>query len=158
MRLQLVDRIIELEPGKRILVSKVLSRAEEYLADHFPKRPIMPGVFMLQICVEAGMWLLYAHGDAPYGAVLTEVRNIRYGSMFEPGNEMRAVVEITGSENGRWKMKAEGHVGENRTISARMVLAPLAIEIAGRKLDRVAAKVKASLDERFALIAPATVK
>lgn len=154
MRLQLVDRIIELEPGKRILISKVLSRAEEYLADHFPKRPIMPGVFMLQVCVEAGMWLVRSNGEAQYGAVLTEVRNIRYGSMFEPGNEMRAVVELTGLENGRWKMKAEGHVGENRVISARMVLAPVAVEVGGKKLDRVADKVKAALDDRFALIAP----
>jgi 3-hydroxyacyl-[acyl-carrier-protein] dehydratase len=154
MRLQLVDRIIELEPGKRILVSKVLSRAEEYLADHFPKRPIMPGVFMLQVCVEAGMWLLYSAGEAQHGAVLTEARNIRYGNMFEPGNEMRAEVELTGTENGRWKMKAEGHVGENRVISARMVLAPLEIEVGGRKLERVADKVKAALADRFALIAP----
>ncbi len=154
MRLQLVDRIIELEPGRRILVSKVLSRAEEYLADHFPKRPIMPGVFMLQVCVEAGMWLLYAAGEAPYGAVLTEVRNVRYGSMFEPGNEMRAAVEITGRDGGLWKMKAEGHVGENRVISAKMVISPLSIEVGGRELKRVAAKVKASLEERYALIAP----
>jgi hypothetical protein len=51
-------------------------------------------------------------------------------------------------------MKAEGHVGEDRTISARMVLEPLVIEVGGRKLGRVAAKVKASLEDRFALIAP----
>lgn len=154
MRFQLVDRVIELEPGKRILVSKVLSRAEEYLGDHFPKRPIMPGVMMLQVCVEAGMWVVRAAGEAVHGAVLTEVRNIRYGNLFEPGNEMRAEVTVLGAEGGRWKMKAEGFVGEARVISARMVLAPVAVEVEGRKLERVADKVKASLDERWALLAP----
>jgi 3-hydroxyacyl-[acyl-carrier-protein] dehydratase len=157
MRFQLVDRVLELDPGKRIVVSKVLSRAEEYLGDHFPKRPIMPGVMMLQVCVEAGMWAVRAGGAAPYGAVLTEVRNIRYGNLFEPGNEMRAEVTVLSAEDGRWKMKAEGFVGDARVISARMVLAPVAVEVDGRPLDRVAAKVKASLDERWALLAPKSV-
>ena len=116
MRLQLVDRILELEVGKRILVSKVLSRAEEYLGDHFPKRPVMPGVMMLQVCVEAGMWLLRAAGEAPYGAVLTEVRNIRYGRFFEPGREMRAEVTLLEGADGKFKFKAEGFVGDERTI------------------------------------------
>jgi 3-hydroxyacyl-[acyl-carrier-protein] dehydratase len=155
MRLQLVDRILELEPGKRILVSKVLSRAEEYLADHFPKRPVMPGVMMLQVCVEAGMWLLRAGGHAPYGAVLTEVRNIRYGRFFEPGREMRAEVVLIGVENGRFKFKAEAHAGEERIIQARLVLEEVKVEApGGRPLPVVAAKVKASLDERYALLAP----
>ncbi len=156
MRLQLVDRVIELEPGKRIVVSKVLSRAEEYLADHFPKRPVMPGVMMLQICVEAGMWLLREGGHAPYGAVLREVRNIRYGNFFEPGNEMIATVELMKAEGGRFQFKAEGHVGENRTIQARMILEPLSVESPdGRTLARVADKVSKSLDERWALLAGA---
>ena len=156
MRLQLVDRILEIEQGKRILVSKVLSRAEEYLADHFPKRPVMPGVMMLQVCVEAGMWLLRAGGQAPCGAVLTEVSNIRYGSFFEPGREMIAEVTLLGTDGGRFKFKAEGRVGEERTIQARMILEPLAVTAPdGTPLEDVAAKVKASLDERYALLAPA---
>lgn len=152
MRFQLVDRIVELEPGKRIVVSKVLSRAEEYLADHFPKRPVMPGVMMLQVCVEAGMWLLRAGGKAPCGALLTEVRNIRYGNFFEPGKEMRATVELAGEENGRFKFKAEGRVGDDRVISARLVLEPLAVETAGKRLDRLAAGIAKALDERYELI------
>ncbi len=111
----------------------------------------MPGVMMLQVCVEAGMWALRAAGEAEYGAVLTEVRNIRYGNLFEPGGEMRAEVTVLSSEDGKWKMKAEGHVGENRVISARMVLAPVAVEVDGREIPRVAAKVKAALDDRYAL-------
>jgi len=155
MRLQLVDRILELEPGKRILVSKVLSRAEEYLADHFPKRPVMPGVMMLQVCVEAGMWLMRVEGRAPYGAVLTEVRNIRYGTFFEPGREMRAEVVAAGTQGGKFKFKAEGFVGDQRVIQARLVLEEVRVEAPGGKaLARVANKVKAALDDRYALIAP----
>lgn len=154
MRLQLVDRILQLEHSKRIVVQKVLSRAEEYLGDHFPKRPIMPGVMMLQVCVEAGMWMLHEAGKAPCGAVLREVRNIRYGNMFEPGQEMRAEVTLMGEDEGRFKMKAEGRVGESRVISARMVLEPLSVEVGGKVIERLSAKVQEALDERYALIAP----
>ena len=155
MRLQLVDRILEIEPGRRIVVSKVLSRAEEYLGDHFPKRPVMPGVMMLQVCVEAGMWLLRAAGKAPFGAVMSEVRNVRYGTFFEPGREMRAEVEFLGEEDGSFKFKAEGLVGEERVIQARLVLREVSVETPGGKpLPAVAGKVKAALDERYALIAP----
>ncbi|MHC4712682.1 MAG: hotdog family protein [Planctomycetota bacterium] len=152
MRFQLVDRITELERGKRIVVSKVLSRAEEYLADHFPKRPVMPGVMMLQVCVEAAMWLLRDDGKAPCGAVLTEVRNIRYGNFFEPGGEMTAEVQFIGEEDGRFRFKAEGRAEGERVISARLVLEPLSVEVAGKKLDRLAAGIEKALDERFELI------
>jgi 3-hydroxyacyl-[acyl-carrier-protein] dehydratase len=155
MRLQLVDRILELEPGKRIVVAKVLSRAEEYLADHFPKRPVMPGVMMLQVCVEAGMWALRTGGLAPCGAVLTEVSNIRYGAFFQPGTEMIAEVTLLSADGEKYKFKAEGRVGEERTIQARMVLEPLkVIAPDGAPLADIAAKVSASLDDRYALIAP----
>jgi len=52
MRFQLVDRILEVEPGRRICLVKHLTLGEEYLADHFPTFPVMPGVLMLQTLVE----------------------------------------------------------------------------------------------------------
>jgi 3-hydroxyacyl-[acyl-carrier-protein] dehydratase len=47
MRFTLLDRILQLDPGSRIVAVKNLSLAEEYLADHFPRFPVMPGVLML---------------------------------------------------------------------------------------------------------------
>jgi len=56
MRFNLVDRIVEVQPGRSIRVFKNLTLGEEYLADHFPTFPVMPGVLMLQMLVEAGAW------------------------------------------------------------------------------------------------------
>ena len=53
MRFHLVDRILEIEPGRKIRMVKNLTLAEEYLADHFPGFPVMPGVLMLQTLVES---------------------------------------------------------------------------------------------------------
>ncbi len=74
MRFHLIDRILELEPGKRIRMVKNLTLAEEYLADHFPTFPVMPGVLMLQTLVEGSAWLLRATEDFQY-SVIAAIRN-----------------------------------------------------------------------------------
>ena len=58
MRFNLVDQIVDVQPGQTIRVVKNLTLGEEYLADHFPTFPVMPGVLMLQMLVEAGAWLI----------------------------------------------------------------------------------------------------
>ena len=57
MRFHLIDRIDGHEAGKSLRAKKFLALGEEYLADHFPSFPVMPGVLMLQAVVEAASWL-----------------------------------------------------------------------------------------------------
>ena len=57
MRFHLIDRIDRWEPGKSLAATKYLALGEEYLADHFPAFPVMPGVLMLQAVAEASAWL-----------------------------------------------------------------------------------------------------
>ena len=58
MRFVLIDRILELTPGESLVGVKNLTLAEEYLADHFPGFPVMPGVLMLEALTQAGAWLI----------------------------------------------------------------------------------------------------
>jgi 3-hydroxyacyl-[acyl-carrier-protein] dehydratase len=82
----LIDRISELEAGRRIVAHKVLSLAEEYLADHFPTFPVLPGVLMLEAMVQASAWLVRQALDfAPGLIVLREARNVTYKSFLAPG-------------------------------------------------------------------------
>ena len=62
MRFVLVDRIISQETGQSLVAVKNLSLAEEYLADHFPGFPVMPGVLMLEALTQAGAWLVRDDG------------------------------------------------------------------------------------------------
>src|SRR5271163_4842915 len=102
MRFHLIDRILELEPAKRIRVVKNLTLGEEYLADHFPSFPVMPGVLMLQALVEAGSWLIRMTEDFKNSViVLREVKNVKYGMFMEPGKRMELEVEwLQGDEAG----------------------------------------------------------
>src|SRR2546421_12327394 len=108
MRFNLVDKITKLEAGRTIEVVKNLTLGEEYLADHFPTFPVMPGVLMLQTLVAAGAWLLrlsevFAHSII----VLRAVRNIKYGNFMEPGKQLAITVELADVSAG-----TEGFTGK----------------------------------------------
>src|SRR5258708_10613141 len=93
MRFHLVDRIVEVKPGRSLKAIKNLTLGEEYLADHFPTFPVMPGVLMLQTLVEAGAWLLRLTDDFKHSViVLREARNVKYGTFMEPGRRLGLAV------------------------------------------------------------------
>src|SRR5947199_4552301 len=95
MRFHLVDRILAVDPGRRLQATKNLTLGEEYLADHFPTFPVMPGVLMLQTLVEAGAWLLRVTEDFRYSViVLREAKNVKDGHSMEPGRQMQVGVEL----------------------------------------------------------------
>jgi 3-hydroxyacyl-[acyl-carrier-protein] dehydratase len=124
MRFHLIDRIVEYQPGQRLRAVKNLTLGEEYLADHFPTFPVMPGVLMLQTLVEAGSWLLRLSEGFPHSvSVLREVKNIKYGSFMEPGKQMLVEVELAGREGMLATFKGRGEAEGQQTVSARLVVA-----------------------------------
>ncbi len=123
MRFSLIDRIVELHPGRSITAVKALTMAEEYLADHFPRFPVMPGVLMLEAMTEAGSWLVRASEDfASSMVVLSEAANVKYGQFVEPGQTLTVTAEITGQDERSTRLKAMGRVNGEMTVSARLVL------------------------------------
>jgi 3-hydroxyacyl-[acyl-carrier-protein] dehydratase len=124
MRFTLIDRIIELEPGVHITAIKTLTMAEEYLADHFPRFPVMPGVLMLEAMTQAGAWLVRASEDFSHSMVmLKQAVNIKYGQFLEPGQTMVVRAEILKRGDGETKLKAHGTVKGQTIVSARLTLA-----------------------------------
>ncbi len=124
MRFNLVDRIVEVQPGQSLLAVKNLTLAEEYLADHFPSFPVMPGVLMLQALVEAGGWLWRLTEDYAYSImVLREARNVKYGNFMEPGRQMQIQVEVVEHSGDRMTLKGKGEMDGTTTVAARISLA-----------------------------------
>src|SRR2546422_10584455 len=120
MRFHLVDRILEVVPGKRIRLVKNLTLGEEYLADHFPTFPVMPGVLMLQTLVEAAAWLLRVSDDFRYSViVLREAKGVKYGTFMEPGRRMEVTAELVEQQDGLATFKGKGEVQGNTRGSAR---------------------------------------
>jgi 3-hydroxyacyl-[acyl-carrier-protein] dehydratase len=123
MRFHLVDRIVEVKPGRSLKAIKNLTLGEEYLADHFPTFPVMPGVLMLQTLVEAGAWLLRLTDDFKHSViVLREARNVKYGTFMEPGRQMAVTVELLERNGALAVIRGKGQTNGNSTVSAKLTL------------------------------------
>jgi 3-hydroxyacyl-[acyl-carrier-protein] dehydratase len=123
VKFNLVDRIEELS-DERIVAVKYVSLSEEYLADHFPTFPVLPGVMMLEAMTQAAAWLM--HRRTNFGcsmAVLKEARNVKYGTFVAPGGALRVEVELHKTTDGGAIFKASGTVGDSLAVQARIELA-----------------------------------
>jgi 3-hydroxyacyl-[acyl-carrier-protein] dehydratase len=124
MRFNLIDRIIAVEPGRSLRAVKNLTLGEEYLADHFPTFPVMPGVLMLQTLVEAGAWLLRITEDFKHSViVLREARNVKYGTFMEPGRQLQVSVEVAEFGPDLVSFKGRGEVDGQSTVATKLTLA-----------------------------------
>jgi 3-hydroxyacyl-[acyl-carrier-protein] dehydratase len=126
MRFNLIDRILDIEPGKRIRIVKNLTLAEEYLADHFPTFPVMPGVLMLETLVEAGAWLLRLSENYRHSViVLRDAKNVKYGNFMQPGWSLVVTVELVEGEKDSSEVvfKGKGESEGTSTVSAKFTLA-----------------------------------
>src|ERR1700720_4781351 len=125
MRFNLIDRIVEVRPGKALQAVKNLTLGEEYLADHFPTFPVMPGVLMLETLVEAGAWLLRLTEDYRHSViVLREARNVKYGNFMQPGFTLVVTAEMTetAADAPEVVFKGKGEMDGASTVSARFTL------------------------------------
>jgi 3-hydroxyacyl-[acyl-carrier-protein] dehydratase len=124
MRFTLVDRVLEWQPGKSLRAVKYLTAAEEYLADHFPSFPVMPGVLMLEALVESAAWLWRLTTDFQHSViVLRESKNVKYGTFMEPGKRMEISVEWFKQDGDKLTFKGKGANQEGaQTVSAQFTL------------------------------------
>jgi 3-hydroxyacyl-[acyl-carrier-protein] dehydratase len=123
VKFNLVDRIEHLS-DERIVGVKYVSLAEEYLADHFPTFPVLPGVMMLEALTQAAGWLLHHRTDFRCTmAVLKEARNVKYGRFVAPGGSLRLDVELNKVTGTGATFKAHGTVGDATAVQARIELA-----------------------------------
>ena len=123
MKYNQLDRIVELVPGERLVAERTLRADEEYLADHFPKFPVMPGVMMLEALHQAAIWMVRSGGDFTDPLVmLKEVRGVKFGDFLCPGETLRVKVQRTKEEGALVSVKASGEKAGRTTVLARLVL------------------------------------
>ncbi|MCY2926557.1 MAG: beta-hydroxyacyl-ACP dehydratase [Planctomycetota bacterium] len=123
MKFILADKIESIELGKRIVTVKALSLAEEYLADHFPIFPVLPGVLMIEAMVQSAAWLVRLQQNfAKSIIVLRSARNVRYSSFVAPGNFLRCELEAVSIADDAATFKGSGHVGDTQVVSGRLEL------------------------------------
>jgi 3-hydroxyacyl-[acyl-carrier-protein] dehydratase len=153
MKFQLVDRIESIERGRRIVTVKALSLAEEYLADHFPAFPVMPGVLMIEALVQSAAWLVRVEQNfAKSIIVLSAARNVRPVSFVKPGDVLRCELDALEITDTSAKFKGAGFVGSEPILSGRLELTCFNLTERDKRLAGADAAIIAQLKEQFKLL------
>ncbi len=123
MKFVLIDKIVKILPGKEIQTVKNVSLSEEYLADHFPAFPVLPGVFLLQGLIESACWLVRQSENFAHSMVLlAQAKNVKYKSFAAPGMNIQYTVTAKSIEENISTFSGSGSCNGEPIVEARFSL------------------------------------
>ena len=121
----LVDRVLEIDKGKRIKALKNVSINEPYFSGHFPHRPVMPGVLMLEALAQTAALLAFetlgVTPDENTVYYFAGIDGARFKRPVEPGDQLTLKVNLDRMKAGIFKFKAEAWVGEELAVEADLM-------------------------------------
>lgn len=158
MRFVLIDRILDVQPGRSLVAVKNLSLAEEYLSDHFPGFPVMPGVLMLEALTQAGAWLIRQSEDfANSIIILKQAKTIKYGSFVEPGRQLELRVELVSQDDRDAVFKGVGSIEGQEMVKGRFTLTRYNLRDRNPELHATDALIVAGLRDLYATLRKGSV-
>lgn len=119
-----LDRVIELDPGKKGVGEYFVRGDEPFLKGHFPGQPIFPGVLLVEAAAQLAGVIAQSDPKIPPlpGLKLTALRNVKILGTARPGETIRLDCEISGRLDKLVQAKAVAWVGEAEVLQANLVL------------------------------------
>jgi len=153
MRFILIDKVVSLEAGKEIKTVKNVSLSEEYLADHFPTFPVLPGVLMLEGLIESASWLVRQKENFAHSMILLEqARNVKYKSFLAPGSQIEYTVKAKTIEENISSFAGVGISQGDLVVEARFGLKHFNLADENSAMAAIDAKVIEGLKKRWELL------
>jgi len=153
MRFILIDKVVSLEAGEQIKTVKNVSLSEEYLADHFPTFPVLPGVLLLEGLIESASWLVRQAENFAHSMILLEqARNVKYKSFLAPGSQIEYTVKARTIEENVSSFSGVGMSQGERIVEARFALKHFNLADKDSVMASVDAGVIESLKKRWELL------
>jgi 3-hydroxyacyl-[acyl-carrier-protein] dehydratase len=123
----LVDRVVEFETGKSLVALKNVSYNEPFFAGHFPNRPVMPGVLIVEALAQAAAILAYKSTDTlPSDGVLflfAGIDKVRFRRVVEPGDQLRLEVNMLWNKREIFKIASNAYVDGEIACTAEILSA-----------------------------------
>ena len=123
----LVDRVLELEPGKRILALKNVTMNEPFFPGHFPHHPVMPGVLIIEAMAQAAALLSFkstgVKPDENSVVYFAGIDNARFKRPVEPGDQLVLEASIERAKSGIYKYKTRASGGGETAVGGELVCA-----------------------------------
>jgi len=123
----LIDRVVDYTPGESLTAIKNVTINEPFFTGHFPHRPVMPGVLLVEAMAQACGLLSFVSKDAnptEKGIFLfVGIDKARFKRQVEPGDQVQFVVKSTRKMRGIWMYDGSAHVGEELACSAELMCA-----------------------------------
>jgi 3-hydroxyacyl-[acyl-carrier-protein] dehydratase len=124
----LVDRVLACTPGESIRAIKNVTVNEPFFTGHFPERPVMPGVMVLEALAQVAGILTYTTlkriPNANTRFYFAGIDGCRFRRPVEPGDQLILTAQVVKNMRGIWKLTTAAHVGEVEAVSAEMMLFP----------------------------------
>ena len=121
----LVDRVLECIPGKSLVALKNVTINEPFFPGHFPRRPVMPAVLILEAMAQAtGILALRSLGRLPSETEMyyfAGVDNARFRRPVQPGDQLVIEIDLVRATRGIWKVAARGKVGDKVVAAADLM-------------------------------------
>jgi len=128
----LIDRVLEYKEGERLVALKNVTMNEHFFQGHFPHRPVMPGVLILEALAQAtGILAFKTNGTLPRNNSLyyfVGIDNARFKQPVEPGDQLILEVNLMKKKGSIWKFSAEAKVDGRVVTSAELMCAEKEIE------------------------------
>jgi 3-hydroxyacyl-[acyl-carrier-protein] dehydratase len=123
----LIDRVIDIQLGKSLVALKNVTVNEMFFSGHFPERPVMPGVLILEAMAQAGGVLAYkSTNTSPEDGTLyyfAGVDKARFRRVVEPGDQLRLEVKLLRSKRNVWVLSGSAYVDDELVCSAELMSA-----------------------------------
>jgi 3-hydroxyacyl-[acyl-carrier-protein] dehydratase len=118
----LVDRILEYEPGERIVGIKNVTFNEPFFPGHFPRNPVMPGVLIIEAMAQtAGILAFKSHPDMHGNVFFIGIDNARFRKPVTPGDQLKLVLEVVKHRRDIWVFDGAAYVDEQKVAEARIM-------------------------------------